>query len=199
MRLNDTRFILYSLLSLFAASSVHAANDDLESCAVIKNDAARLVCYDKVSGRSKGTKKSLKEGRWRASVEKDPLDDSKTTHLFLVADSGANYKNDRPSLNIRCSSKKQELFINWNTFVASDFSTIKMRIDEKESFQEDMSMSSNNEATFTYYADKYIKQLRAGKKFVAQVVPFGANPITAIFSLNGLDKALRRVENECGW
>ena len=82
-------------------------------CAVIKNDAERLVCYDKVSGRSKGTKKSLKEGRWRASVTREPLDDSKTTHLFLVAESGRNYKSDRPRLNIRCMSKEQELYITW--------------------------------------------------------------------------------------
>ena len=158
MRLNDTRFMLCSLLSLFAASSVHAANVDLESCAVIKNDAERLVCYDKVSGRSKGTKKSLKEGRWRASVTREPLDDSKTTHLFLVAESGRNYKSDRPRLNIRCMSKEQELYITWDTFVASNYSTIKMRVDDNEAFQEDMMMSTDNQATFTYYPEKYWTQ-----------------------------------------
>lgn len=199
MKTGDLRIVLFGLLSLPLASAVDAAKGDLESCAVIKSDAARLVCYDKISGRSKPNKKSFKEGRWRVSLEKDPLDDSQTTHLFLVSDSGSNYKNDKPVLNVRCMGKKQELYINWDTFVASDYASIKMRIDDKEPFQEDMNMSTNNEATFTQYADKYIKELRVGKKFVAQVVPFGANPITAIFSLNGLDKALRRVENECGW
>ena len=187
------------LLGLCVANASYAAKDDLQRCMFIKADAERLVCYDKVSGRSDANKKTSKDGRWETSVEKDPLNDSLTTVALAESVKGENRRGQKPRLIIRCRGKEQELFISWGVYIERESSSITTRVRDEEAFDAHWSVSSDKRSTFYPHASDLIQKVRSGGSLVVQVVPYNENPITATFNMGGLDKVLKRVKNECGW
>lgn len=192
-------FTLLGLSGLCLITASHAAKGDLERCTLIKADVERLVCYDNLSSTYSVNKKISNDGRWETSVEQDPLDNSLTTVVITASVAGKNRRGQNPSLSIRCKSKEQELFIFWGVYIHRNLSLITTRIRDEDAFDANWSVSSDKRATFYPLAGDLIQKVRAGGNLVVQVVPYNENPITATFTMGGLDKALRKVKNECNW
>ena len=45
----------------------------------------------------------------------------------------------------------------------------------------------------------FLKKLLVVDSFVAQVTPYSASPITAIFDIRGLSNAIKPLQETCSW
>ena len=177
----------------------------LAECAAIKGDLERLECYDRLA-RELGlikttiTPRIAGTGKWKVSVEKNPVDDSKTVFLALLADEGKSKFGEAIALIIRCKSNKTELFINWSDYLGMESTHVLTRIGNAPAQQRSWSLSSDNTATFFPEAPiAFIKSLMSADKLVAQVTPYNENPVTAIFDIRGLSEAIKPLQETCRW
>lgn len=193
------------LSTVMAALPVMAnTNEDilkeLAVCASITNDAKRLACYDRLTqslGLNPPTSVEGK-GKWQVGVETNPLDDSTSVFLMLVADSGTSTWGNRVSLVLRWESNKLEAYINWHDYL-EDGTAVTWRIGTKEARTSVWGLSTDNEATFyPYDVAGFIQELLGTSRFVAQVTPYEESPITAVFDITGLKNAIRPLEKACG-
>lgn len=163
----------------------------------------RLACYDQLA-RACGLLASSPDkdnGKWVVHVETNPLDDSKTVLLTLTADTGATRLGEKVELVLRCKSRKTEVFIIWNDYLGSGFSTdVTWRVGDSPATTAEWDISTSNESTFyPYDAIAFIGQLIGVSRLVAQVTPYNESPITAVFDLRGLANAVRPLREACGW
>lgn len=151
--------------------------------------------------------KSANEGRWITSEDVNPVDDSKTRRALLIADEGKNSRGDAISLTIRCKSNTTELYVNWNDYlgddshdVYDDWKYVTVRVGDEKAHQERWSLSTDNNATFTRGSPiTLIQKMLKAKRLVLQTTPYNENPITAVFDLTGIEKAVTPIAEECGW
>ena len=59
--------------------------------------------------------------------------------------------------------------------------------------------SSANDPLRNFFVIRFIRQLMAVDKFVAQVTPYSESPITAVFDLRGLKKAVEQFNDILHW
>jgi hypothetical protein len=60
-------------------------------------------------------------------------------------------------------------------------------------------MSTDSQATFHPQAIPFLKSLVQANKLVAQVTPYNASPVTAIFDTTGLGNAIKPLRETCNW
>jgi type VI secretion system protein VasI len=179
---------------------------EIAKCAAIASDLERLVCFDALA-RTQGLDRPQSRavplaevGSWQVRDQVNPLDDTRTVDLALVATGGAA-AGDRPAiLNLRCQSGETEVYINWRTHLGSG-AQVATRIGAAEVDRRQWSTSSNQQATFYPRNDAvaFIKALMAADRLVAQVAPSAGNPITAAFDTDGLANAVKPLRQSCRW
>ena len=200
--------MILGLACLWPASVAGQVNlpQEIAKCAAIASDLERLVCFDTLA-RAQGLDRpqarpvpTADVGAWQIRDQVNPLDDTRTVDLALVATSGVA-PDDRPViLNLRCQSGETEVYINWRSYLGSG-AQIATRIGTGEVDRQRWSTSSNQQATFYPRNDAvaFIKALMTADRLVAQVAPSGGNPITAVFDTQGLDNAVKPLRQACRW
>lgn len=195
--------LMTAALVLLASLNAGAEGQDqsvaIAKCAAITASVARLDCYDAI-GRAvprgapevKAPAKSEGSGGWEVDVKANPVDDSKTVTLRLVEEGHA------AALILRCQRGKAEAYIGWSKFIGSDNTQILTRLGDAKAETRRWSISTDHKGTF-YPADNvaFMNQLSAVDKFVAQVTPYGASPVTAVFDVTGLSKAITPLKATC--
>ena len=178
---------------------------EIAKCAAIEGDLERLEAYDNLA-QSLGvayprvTHPDIKgTGKWTFSKKINPVDDTITITFILESDSGKSVYGKPIYLVLRYKSKKTEAYINWNSYLGNE-AHVLTRIGTEKAITRLWSMSTNNQSTFYPKGDiKFIRKLIGVDKFVAQVTPYSENPITAVFDLRGLKKAVEQFNDILHW
>ncbi len=173
-------------------------------CAAVEGELSRLDCYDKLARdlgliRSSAITLSTGDGAWITSVDTNPLDDSKTVTLVLLAKKGKSQWGDPVGLVIRCSSNSTAVYINWGEYLGSE-AWVTSRVGSADAILSEWSISTDSKATFYPKKDiPFIRALMQTDRFVAQVTPYGESPKTVEFDLTGLVEAIKPLQEACGW
>jgi type VI secretion system protein VasI len=195
------------LAAVFALSGpAISAIDDKEyaKCAVIDGDLARLECFDNLAkkknldGRQVQPTTIAGKGKWKVSVDVNPIDDSKTVTLVLDADSGKNRWGTPVFLVARCKSNTTDLYIGWNDYLGSE-ADVLTRVGDNKAVTQRWSMSTDKKASFHRKPIPFIKEMLTSPKLVAQVTPYNESPVTAIFNTTGLKNAIKPLRETCRW
>ncbi len=169
---------------------------ELIECSRIEDTADRLACYDSMA-RAVAEIRAGDLGKWRVNVKENPLDDSRTITLYLEA-GNVNPPREKPVyLFLRCRGGEMTAYITWNRVLANGETMI--RLGRGEAQREYWNLSSDSEATF--YPDEtgvLIEDLIANELLAAQVNPRDSVPMTAVFELAGLSKAVIPLREGCG-
>lgn len=201
-----TKRFLLSLILIFFSAKTNAAIDEKEyaKCAVIKGDLARLECFDglakdkKLDGRQVQPTKIDGKGKWKVSVDINPIDDSKTVTLMLTADSGKNRWGESVFLIARCKSNLTDLYIGWNYHLGGE-ADVLTRTGENKAHTSRWHLSTDKKATFHPKPIPFLKEMLESTKLVAQVTPYNESPVTAIFDIQGLENAIKPLRETCSW
>ena len=127
------------------------------------------------------------------------MDDTITITFILKSDSGTSVYGEPILLVLRYKSKKTEAYISWSSYLGNE-AYVLTRIGTEKAITRLWSMSTNNQSTFYPKDDiKFIRKLIGADKFVAQVTPYSENPITAVFDLRGLKKAVEQFNDILHW
>lgn len=181
----------------------------IEECAAIAADASRLACYDQIaqtyplSESTTADTQTVGTGKWTVDKKTNPMDDSKTVHISLVAASG-NSKYGKPIMLVaHCDSKKKEkteMYINWQVYLGSGSETkVTLRIGANDATTSKWSTSSDRQRTVSYSPISTLKEMLMVDRVVAQVTPFNQDPYTAIFNVSGLEEATKSLQEACVW
>ena len=199
--------VYFFLFVLSFSLNSHGAVDEksIAKCSSIKGDLERLECFDDLSLRNglNGPKtNSLKLeniGDWRLNETVNPVDDSKTTSIYLPADTGRSKRGKAISLIVRCRSNKTEMMIDWEDYLGINKTAVLIRVGDQKAKTEDWILSTDNTATFRNAPIGLLKEMFKSEKFLAQVTPYSSNPVTAIFKTSVLENAIKPLRKNCNW
>ena len=190
--------LLRSYTALFAIDE-----EDYAECTAIKADVERLSCFDNLAKTLDFDQvnpiPTTGVGKWHISEDINPVDDSKTVALILVADSGEGPWGESLYLVMRCQSAQTNLLINWNTFISTESEYVLTRVGKDEAVTKKWRVSTDYQATFHPAPVAFIKEILTSNKLVVQVTPYGENTVTAIFDTTGLENAIKPLRETCSW
>lgn len=186
-----------------SASDTKKMMNELKSASEIEADHLRLEAYDAILEKNnlkqKQSKKDKVKTKWEVSVDTNPLDDTKIYLFYLVADEGKSSWDQKVALLIRKSNNGDELFINWGAYLGSE-AFVTLRIGKSEATKTQWSLSTDSKATFYSGSSiKLIQEILRTDTVVAQCVPYGENPITAVFDVRGLREIAYKYKDELEW
>ncbi|WP_161492534.1 type VI secretion system-associated protein TagO [Oceanisphaera profunda] len=176
----------------------------IEQCAVIEEDFSRLECYDQIakthnlSGQHTDQAQLGGTGQWTVEKKTDPIDDTKTVNIFLIADSGSSRFGKPIMLVARCDSEKTEMFIDWQIYLGSE-AKVTLRIGDDDAKKSKWTLSSDRQKSFNKSPINTLKAMLTTDKMVAQITPFNQKPSTAVFNIAGLDEAIKPLREACVW
>lgn len=194
-----------ALLSLSTYSIADINKNNFAKCAAINGDLERLECFDSLAKDNKLDQPQHQAtdisntGKWQVDIKINPIDDSKTVVLYLVADSGKSSWRKNIVLVARCMSNKTDLYINWNDYLGSDSARVLSRIGTEKAVTENWIISTDKKSTFRSQPISFLKRMENSNKFIAQVTPYNDSPNTATFNTTGLSDALKPLRSECNW
>lgn len=200
------KIILFFVLLILNNAYADIPKTEFAECSSKKGTLDKIECFDNLAQKYNlnGLQSSIEEiqnsGKWNVSIDTNPIDDSKTVTLNLVADSGKSSTFREPViLFIRCKSLKTNVFINWRDYLGNE-ARVLTRIGQEKAETRRWSLSTNSQATFFPINEiDYLKKLLVVDSFVAQVTPYNENPITAVFDIRGLDNAIKPLRETCRW
>lgn len=202
----NTTLIAAVALACASTAAQTASEKEIAACANKDSDAERLICYDDIAADMGVDEPSVSanesSGSWRSTTSTSPVDDSKTVLLLVDADEPipSRYGMVRPTLMVRCRQNRTTIFINWDTYLGIDSTSLLTRIDKEKARTRSWTISTNNKAAF-YPANDigFIKSLYGHRKLLAQVTPYGENPVMSTFDITGLKQAIKPLRKACHW
>lgn len=200
------KVILFIGLLILNNTYADIPKSEFAECSSKKGDLDKIECFDNLANKYNlnGVQTSKKEiqdsGKWNVSIDTNPIDDTKTVTLYLVADSGKSSMLGQPVvLFIRCKSLETNVFINWRDYLGSE-ATVLTRIGKEKAETRNWNLSTDSQATFFPRNEvDFLNKLLIVDSFVAQVTPYNESPVTAIFDVKGLSNAITPLRETCNW
>lgn len=201
-----TKLLLAAVMSLMSTQAVAGLKSEIAKCAAKAGDAARLICYDALAHRLHVDKPKIGAqrgaGKWDITTKTSPIDDSTNVYLSVDAEKPvqSGYNSVRPTLVIRCAQNHTNVFIVWGLYLGLDSTHMLTRIDRQKAHTNSWSISSDTKAVFVQGGDiAYAQSLMGHHVLLAQITPYGENPVMAEFDISGLSKAIEPLRKACHW
>lgn len=199
-------FLIMLISSLIIRVSYAGEREEIGKCAAKRAPAERLMCFDALA-KSLAVDKNVVEtlkghGKWSVTAEKSPINDATNVTLVVEADNKiqTGYKKSHPFLVIRCSENKTEFYINWGIYLGLESTKMLVRADKQPAITRSWTLSTDSKAAF--YSGKtieYIKQLMKHSTLLAQITPYGENPVMTTFNIQGLQETIKPLRESCKW
>ena len=146
-------------------------------------------------------------GSWRVRTETNPIDDTRTVILSLTAESGTSRGGKLVTFIARCQSNRTEAYAVWGDYLGDDsrdtadeWKYVTVRVGSNAAREEKWSVSTDREATFVpSWAGNFLKEILDEERLVLQTIPYGENPVTAVFDVSGLRGVLGELSRTCNW
>lgn len=191
-------------LAILPVAALAVEDKEVAACAAVKNDVTRLSCFDQMASKNGLVETTVAtvaagSGKWSTSTSSDPLTDKSVYLAFLDADQGRGKYGGKVDLVVRCKNNSTELYINWNSYLGLDTTTVTHRVDKNKAITSSWDVSTDHKSTFMRAPVATLKQMLAGESFIANVTPYGESPVTAVFDIKGAEVALQDIRKGCGW
>lgn len=203
MKLKTILAIACATVSSFALADT---KQDIAKCAAISADAVRLVCYDatakKLGVDKPATTTTIGSGKWLVRSDQSPIDDTVNVYLSVQSEESirSGYNTVRPSLHIRCSENKTNVFLTWNLYLGLDSTRMLTRFDSESATTESWTISTDNKAVFVRGSDvAFANKMMNHEKLLTQITPYGESPVMATFPIAGLSEAIKPLREACNW
>jgi type VI secretion system protein VasI len=148
-------------------------------------------------------RRAMGNGAWRAQTEKSPVDDSTNVYLSLQSNDtipGQFGGTVQPELYVRCKEHKTEIYVAWEVYLGIDSTDVLHRLDDRPARTLDWGISTDHKATFYPGNDTaFARELIKYERLLLRVTPYGESPVTATFTLSGLENAIEDLRDACGW
>lgn len=138
---------------------------------------------------------------WRVNRDESIMDDTKSITLIKPANETipATIGRSEPALIIRCRENKTDVFIGWGVYLGIDETQSTIRIDDRDPVTSTWNLSTNYQSAFHRQPIPFLRQLNTAQRLAARITPYGANPATVTFTLDGLSELLPEVAETCNW
>lgn len=139
---------------------------------------------------------------WYVKTHKSAIDDSTNVTLSRQAFNGftdAFGPSIVPTLVIRCHENKTDVIVNWKTYLGLDSTRMTTRLDTEKAQTKTWSISSDNKAVFARSPIGFVKGMLDNSVMLVRITPYGENPETVEFGLNGLKEDIKPLREACGW
>lgn len=168
----------------------------LAICKQIKDDAARLKCFDAAfSGAEPANAKEPPVG-WSITEDKSPVDDSLQISAALMGE------NLSGTLIARCAERKTEVAIVPKEYLGSSGvgkTKTLLRIDDAPAVTELWSSSSNGRAAFSPSPVALLKILPDNAILFARLTGYSGNEHDIKFALGSLSEVKAKISQTCKW
>jgi hypothetical protein len=173
----------------------------LDHCAQISDPAERLDCYDALQ---KKYGRVIFSGRWKLETKIFP-DEAKQIYITLKADTPFETpeKTFSPRLVLRCKGDRTDCYVATGLVPAEGTEdkevSVSLAFDQKEPKYYRFQRFSNDDVIFAVNPISMIKRLLHHRTMTMVVTLGGSPPVTATFTLPGLENIIDELQQECHW
>jgi hypothetical protein len=183
----------------FAAGA--QAQEALNSCRQIKDDAQRLKCYDGIitsspnaAGRPAESNKERADGVWEVRDEKSPLDDSPLLTASLRS------TDNRSSLLMRCKDRKTEVAVTkWGFVKCGTGVRVIYRVNQDQAVDVPWVSHSSCVLAISPSPIPFIQALTDEGKVYFRMFDHHDAPHDALFNLGKVSEVRSRLAEACNW
>ena len=201
------RYAYVLLIAGFITGAAHASvKEEIAKCAAQNAPAERLSCFDTLA-KSLGVDKpettvKAGKGKWVVRTKKSPIDDSINVMLAVRAEREvrSGYRTATPTLVIRCSEGKTNVYITWSLYLGIGTTEMLTRLDKEAATTDTWDISTDDKAVFVRGSDiGFAKKLMRHHTLLAQITPYSESPVMATFEVGGLSEAIKPLREACKW
>jgi len=202
------RSIVCILTTVAMPAFTRTAQADLQECLEIENSLDRLSCYDKETGYAPEiTETTVSTGNWTVRSETSKMDDSTNVFLSLISDEQTNcpYKSGAHSIHMACRENETNLWIYFGDCFMSSIQgkgKITYRLDSESAINKNFRESNNNMALGLWSGGRaipFIKQMLGHERLIVRATPFSDSKVTAEYTIDGLEEAVKPLRKACNW
>jgi type VI secretion system protein VasI len=181
-----------------------------QDCTALRDDAARLSCYDLQSGYKQidgstppGT------GKWTVRIETSPMTDQTDVYLHLESETLLPARfgsgNAPADLFVRCRENTTSAFFVFNDHFMSDiqgYGQIEYRLDKNAMSKVGTDASTDNKALGLWSGGRaipFLKSLFAHDQLIVRATPYNESALTVTFDIRGLEAASEKLRDACKW
>jgi hypothetical protein len=180
----------------FLAANAHA-QEALNRCRQIKDDAARLKCYDGIGSASNAPARPAQgkaDEAWEVRDERSPLDDSPVVTATLRSSA------DRASLLLRCKDRKTEVAVTkWGFIKCGTDVRVIYRVNQDQATDGPWNSHSSCVLALAPSPVPFIRALTDDGKVYFRIFDHHGTPHDALFNLGKVSDVRSRLAEACDW
>lgn len=195
--------------------------ESLRKCRDIEDEPARLECFDEtlaladegIDGEGASEPESSEPESSTSSravdAETHPANGSKTAVAVVPGVGDKRQPGQSIELVVSCDDGEMSVHIDWGQYLSSGAPVVTIRIDSLPPSKSSWVRSEDKHASvFRPLGGKkarqqkitaLVRELAAGQRLAARVIPRGQTAVAAVFDLSGAKAALRSVRRACAW
>jgi hypothetical protein len=141
--------------------------------------------------------------RWLVDEAVDPISREKSVYAYISAadfDKGYGFRHDSPpTLTVRCSRKKIEVIIMWQSMISCGRTVAEFRLPNGKTQRERMIASTDCQANFFNSPSQFLRDIANGGEFVVRFVPNAGKVTVLRWDLPDFQPVRRALSDSCNF